>query len=225
MSRQSPFFKFDAIQWLAGSIQFCTLEEKGLFIDLCAMYWDSQKPVKIDDKFKVRYRYLEGTLSNLIGTLSNLEIITESEAGITIPFLDILINERQDFLEKCSKAGVKSASIKGCSSNKKEERRKKSVERRKKSVETRKESVEDFKDIYRSFEHLSISVDEFEKLISEGYTKDKIDTILDNIENYADNKKYKSLVLTARNWLKNDKKRIDKMIADLNLESPEWDAP
>ena len=137
MSKQTPFFKFDAMQWLGGAIQNCTLEEKGLFIDLCALYWKDYKPVKMDAKFKVRYRNLEGTLSNLIGTLSDLDFIVVSEAEITIPFLDALMNDRQEFLEKCSKAGKKSASIQGTSSNKKEERRKKKEESRDKKEDKR----------------------------------------------------------------------------------------
>jgi len=132
MSKQTPFFKFDAMQWLGGAIQNCTLEEKGLFIDICALYWKNYKPVEIDAKFKVRYRYLEGTLSNLIGTLSDLGFIEVFEAGIIVPFLDELMIERADFLEKCSKAGKKSKALEGRSSNKKEERRKKSVDSRKK---------------------------------------------------------------------------------------------
>lgn len=135
MSKQTPFFKFDAMQWLGGSIQFCTLEEKGLFIDLCAMYWESQKPIPIDNKFKVRYRNLQGTLDEIIGTLSDLGIIEVSDLGIWIPFLASLIDEREKWLEKCSKAGKKSASLQGTSSNKKEERRKKNVESREKKEE------------------------------------------------------------------------------------------
>jgi uncharacterized phage protein (TIGR02220 family) len=135
MSKQTPFFKFDAMQWLGGAIQNCTLEEKGLFIDLCALYWKHYKPVKVDAKFKVRYRNLEGTLSDLIGTLSDLGFIIVSEAGITVKFLDELMDDRQEFLQKCSKAGKKSASTKGTSTNKKEECRKKNVESRDKKEE------------------------------------------------------------------------------------------
>jgi hypothetical protein len=57
------------------------------------------------------------------------------------------------------------------------------------------------KNIYRQFKHLSLTLDEFEKL-KINYAKEQIDLILDSIENYAQNKKYNSLYLTSLNWLK-----------------------
>ena len=131
MAKNTPFFKFDSSAWLSGTIQFLSLEHKGLFIDLCAMYWETQKPVKLDGKFKVRIRMDQGALSNLLGTLSDLEIIVQSELGITIPFLDKLMEERNAWLKECSKNGKKSAALKGTSSNKKEERREKKEEKKK----------------------------------------------------------------------------------------------
>lgn len=64
--------------------------------------------------------------------------------------------------------------------------------------EERKEEKEN---IYRSFQHLSLSVSNFEKLEVK-YTKEQIDSILDSIENYKSNTKYKDLYLTANQWLK-----------------------
>lgn len=72
--------------------------------------------------------------------------------------------------------------------------------------------------IYRSFQHLSISVDEFNKLCIE-YTKQQIDDILDQIENYRNNDKFSSLYLTAKNWLSRNKSTQSEGIAPEELKA------
>lgn len=57
--------------------------------------------------------------------------------------------------------------------------------------------------VYRSFDHLSITSSEFKRLTNE-YKPNLVDDILDRIENFKGNKKYKSLYLTAKNWLKKE---------------------
>ena len=73
-------------------------------------------------------------------------------------------------------------------------------------------SVND-KDIYKSFAHLSISVFEYKKLCNE-YGDVNTNDILESIENFKNNTKYKSLYLTAKNWLKKiPKENEDKLLA------------
>ena len=57
--------------------------------------------------------------------------------------------------------------------------------------------------IYRAFAHLSLSIEDFDKLRIE-YSADQINNVLDSIENYKQNKSYSSLYLTAKNWLKKE---------------------
>lgn len=83
----------------------------------------------------------------------------------------------------------------------------------------------DNNNIYRSFAHLSLSEEEFEKL-NKVFSQEEIDNILDSIENNTNNKKYKSLYLTARNWLNRNKpkeeiipfEKLDRLTRDSILK-------
>ena len=67
-------------------------------------------------------------------------------------------------------------------------------------------------DIYREFKHLKITVEEYQKL-KDKFIGEDIDQILDDIENYKNNKNYTSLYLTANKWLT---KRVDEKGLDKN---------
>ena len=75
-----------------------------------------------------------------------------------------------------------------------------------KPIKEEEESKEEKEEIiYRKFNHLKITIKDFERL-NEIYNKDDIDMVLNNIENYKNNKNYTSLYLTSLNWLKKDYK-------------------
>lgn len=80
-------------------------------------------------------------------------------------------------------------------------------------------SVNDKKDIYRAFGHLSMSLDEFNKL-EKDYTKQQIDGVCDAIQNFKKNTNYKSLYLTAKNWLK--KEQTKKEVESSNGFKAPW---
>jgi len=70
---------------------------------------------------------------------------------------------------------------------------------------------------YRAFGKLKLTDEEFKSLNSE-YSKQQIDDVLDQIENYKNNKNYVSLYLTAKNWLKRDNKQQVKVSSDPLVE-------
>ena len=61
--------------------------------------------------------------------------------------------------------------------------------------------------IYKQKDHLSISFDEFNKLVDE-FGIDKSEQTVNDVLNYRKNSKYKSLYLTALKWLKKDKEKV-----------------
>ena len=73
-----------------------------------------------------------------------------------------------------------------------------------KKADNKNNNKNDNENTYRCFKHLSISLDEFNKLCID-YTKQQIDDILDQIQNYRNNDKFSSLYLTAKNWLSRNK--------------------
>ena len=80
------------------------------------------------------------------------------------------------------------------------------------------------KKYYRAFDKLSLTDAEFTKL-EKLFRKEDIDSVLDQIENYKGNSKYKSLYLTATNWLKRSytpkqqTETIEERIKRINLEA------
>lgn len=74
------------------------------------------------------------------------------------------------------------------------------------SIEEDRKEKESKVNVYREFDHLLLSQTDFDRL-NVDYDKKTIDKVLDNIYNFKLNKKYKSLYLTAKNWLEKEPKK------------------
>ena len=62
--------------------------------------------------------------------------------------------------------------------------------------------------IYREFGHLILTKDDYNKLIQKN-TPEEVEQVLNQIENFKGNNKYKSLYLTANNWLQKNKQNLE----------------
>ena len=49
MAKGLPYFKFTPSEWLTGNICFEPLEVQGLFINICALYWQRDGQLSIED--------------------------------------------------------------------------------------------------------------------------------------------------------------------------------
>lgn len=49
MAKNFPYFKFIATEWMTGDIVFESLSAQGLFINICALYWQRNGELSIDD--------------------------------------------------------------------------------------------------------------------------------------------------------------------------------
>lgn len=101
MSKELPFFKFNASQWLTGNINYETFHTQGVFIKSCAEYWNRSNDLTIDD------------LNLRINDLKTIEYLIEKGyikmkgKKLVIKFLD---EEREDISAKrlkLSEAGRK----------------------------------------------------------------------------------------------------------------------
>lgn len=103
MAKELPYFKFEPNQWENGNIQICTRDDKGLFMDLCSMYWSRLGDVP----FKLAVQKLCNGNATAFDTLIKENIFTIIEDRICIDFL----NEQLSEFENVSKTNSDNARI------------------------------------------------------------------------------------------------------------------
>jgi hypothetical protein len=103
MAKELPYFKFEPNLWDNGNIQMCSRESKGLFVDLCSVYWSRLGDLPYALALQ---KHCNGN-SDALQELKKHEIIAISEDKITIEFLDEQLSEFDVLSVKRRKAANK----------------------------------------------------------------------------------------------------------------------
>ena len=192
------WFKFSPSDWTMGRISRLPVSIQGEYIRFCCIYWNKECNITIED---AKLEFTKKAFDRLL----EIKVLKTDEDNIRINFLDKQMNDIEHTRELNSIAGKKSAEV-----------RKLRRETNGRSNTVQRNSTEKIKsksNIYIGFDHLSITNDEYNKL-KEVWNEEDINLILDNIQNYKNNKNYKSLYLTARSWLRDTPKRTQKNSED-----------
>jgi uncharacterized phage protein (TIGR02220 family) len=99
MAKELPYFKFEPNQWENGNIQICSREEKGLFLDLCSMYWSRLGDVP----FKLAVQKLCAGNATAFDSLIEEGIFTIEDKNICIDFLNEQLSEFDNVSDQNSK--------------------------------------------------------------------------------------------------------------------------
>jgi hypothetical protein len=101
MSKELPFFKFNATEWITGNISYESFELQGAFISVCAEYWNRNNDLSIDEA-KLRLRN-----ASIVEILIEKNYLKTKKNKIVISFLDKERKEIESKRLKLSESGRK----------------------------------------------------------------------------------------------------------------------
>ncbi|CAB4153958.1 hypothetical protein UFOVP627_57 [uncultured Caudovirales phage] len=102
MAKNFPYFKFIATEWLTGDIVYEDFECQGLFINICALYWQRDGKLSIED---INRRYKN---ESIIQSLSG-RFFSVNNGFISISFLDEQLIDANHISKVNSENGKKGA--------------------------------------------------------------------------------------------------------------------
>ena len=82
MSKRLPYFQFEPAEYITKDIQFCSYAAQGVFINICAIYWQRDCVLTLE---QVRRRFKE---DKLIDELISEGVFSIVDENIVIGFLD-----------------------------------------------------------------------------------------------------------------------------------------
>jgi hypothetical protein len=193
MAKNFPYFKFTATEWLTGDIVYESLELQGLFINVCAVYWQRDGKLTIEDLIK---RYKNETLINQLID----KYIFNNNGSILIKFLDEQLIEANHISKINSENGKKGAEAKR---NKATAKRPLNDSQAILSKEEKELNKNNNKNKNKIREHVFISQSELDKLNSE-FSEHEVNWMLDKLNDYKASKgvQYKSDYHAINMWVK-----------------------
>lgn len=103
MAKELPFFKFEPNAWDTGNIQMCSRETKGLFTDLCSLYWSRLGELP----YALALQKLCNGNEDAFQELRKHDIFGVIDDQIVIEFLDEQLLELNQISEKRRNAALK----------------------------------------------------------------------------------------------------------------------
>lgn len=95
MAKDLPYFKFYVSEWISGKITLEKYETQGLFINICALYWQRSGNLTFTE---IKRRLSNGKPTAFESLLENGLIMVENDI-LTIKFLDDQMGDRKKLSE------------------------------------------------------------------------------------------------------------------------------
>jgi len=108
MSKELPYFKFNASEWISGEITLEDLTTQGAFINICAFYWFKSGCLTLTE-IKRRLKLKQATIDKLV----HANHIKVNGGSIEISFLRQQFDERGHISRRNSENGKKGGAPKG----------------------------------------------------------------------------------------------------------------
>jgi hypothetical protein len=109
MKKKAYYFDFDATIWLSmtSKIQLCKAEEKGIFIDLCAMCLLGNGWIDNDEFLADRLRVPKATLSKAFEKFEKLKLTLSDGPKMSVKFILEKLGEMNDYAQQQAAFGKK----------------------------------------------------------------------------------------------------------------------